>query len=173
MQTTDVRETAQNAVNQGKSLLGKQVDDRSTMIGQQIGSVAQDLRNVGDQLRQSGTVGLAAGYVDQGAELVERLGQYLQDADSERLIGDLENYARKQPWAIAAAALVLGFAASRFLKTSSARRYRGYDDSEGGGSSYGASGTSYGSGSKYGSSYGETTYGDGTGVRTGGTRYAT
>jgi hypothetical protein len=123
MQTTDVRETAQNAVNQGKSFLGKQVDERSTVIGQQIGSVAQDVRSVGDQLRQSGAVSGAAGYVDQGAELVEKLGQYLQDADSDRLIGDLESYARKQPWAIAGAALVLGFAASRFLKTSSVRRY--------------------------------------------------
>jgi hypothetical protein len=123
MQTTDVRETAQNAVNQGKSFLGKQVDERSTLIGQQIGSLAQDLRNVGDQLRESGTVGGAAGYVDQGAELVDRLAQYLQDADSDRLIGDLEQYARQQPLAIAGAALVLGFAASRFLKTSSVRRY--------------------------------------------------
>jgi hypothetical protein len=123
MQTTDVRETAQNAVNQGKSFLGKQVDERSTVIGQQIGSVAQDLRNVGDQLRESGTVGGAAGYVDQGAELVDKLANYLQDADSDRLIGDLEDYARRQPWAIAGAALVLGFAASRFLKTSSVRRY--------------------------------------------------
>jgi hypothetical protein len=193
MQTTDVRETAQNAVNQGKSLLGKQVDDRTTQIGQQIGSVAQDLRNVGDQLRQSGAVGAAAGYVDQGADLVDRVAQYLQDADSDRLIGDLENYARQRPWVIAAGALVLGFAASRFLKTSSARRYRGYDGggygggasygtgtgsygggtSYGGGASYGTSGTSYGSGTTFGSSYGETTYGDGTGVRTGGERYAT
>ena len=123
MQTTDVRETAQNAVNQGKSFLGKQVDERSTVIGQQIGSLAQDLRNVGDQLRESGTVGGAAGYVDQGAELVDKLANYLQDADSDRLIGDLEDYARRQPWAIAGAALVLGFAASRFLKTSSVRRY--------------------------------------------------
>ena len=122
MQTTDVRETAQNAVNQGKSFLGKQVDERSTAIGQQIGSLAQDLRGVGDHLRDSGT-GAAAGYVDQGAELVEKLAQYLQDADGDRLIGDLEQYARQQPWAIAGAALVLGFAASRFLKTSSVRRY--------------------------------------------------
>lgn len=166
MQTTDVRETAQNAVNQGKSLLGKQVDDRTTQFGQQIGSVAQDLRNVGDQLRQSGTVGLAAGYVDQGADLVDRIGKYLQDADSDRLIGDLENYARKQPWLIAGGALVLGFAASRFLKTSSARRYRGSDAGTYGGSSY--AGSSYG-----GSSSGVTGYGDATGVRSGGTRYAT
>lgn len=135
MQTTDVRETAQNAVNQGKSFLGKQVDERSTMIGQQIGSLAQDLRNVGDHLRENGTVGGAAGYVDQGAELVDKLAHYLQDADSDRLIGDLEHYARQQPWAVAGAALVLGFAASRFLKTSSVRRY---------GNTYGA--TAYGGG---------------------------
>ncbi len=123
MQTTDVRETAQNAVNQGKSFLGKQVDERSTVIGQQIGSLAQDLRNVGDHLRENGTVGGAAGYVDQGAELVDKVAQYLQNADSDQLIGDLEQYARQQPWAIAGAALVLGFAASRFIKTSSVRRY--------------------------------------------------
>ena len=112
MQTTDVRE-----------ILGKQVDERSTEIGQRIGTVAEELRNVGDQLRGSGPVGLAAGYVDQAADLVERFGQYLQDADSERLMGDLETIARRNPWGIAAGALVLGFATSRFLKTSSARRY--------------------------------------------------
>jgi hypothetical protein len=123
MQTTDVRATAQNAVNQGKSFLGKQVDERSTVIGQQIGELAQDLRAAGDHLRENGAVGAAAGYVDQGAELIERLAQYLQDADSDRLIGDLEQVARQQPWAIAGAALVLGFTASRFLKTSSVRRY--------------------------------------------------
>jgi hypothetical protein len=172
MQTTDVRETAQNALDQGKSLLGKQIDDRTTQIGQQIDSVAQELRNVGDQLRQSGPIGLAAGYVDQAADLVSQLGRYLQDADSDRLIGDLETIARANPWGIAAGALVLGFAASRFLKTSSARRYR---------ESYGgdADGAEYGGGSGYGGStygdttYGDTTYGGGTGVRSGDTRYAT
>ena len=175
MQTTDVRETAQNAVNQGKSLLGKQVDERTTQIGQQIGSVAQELRNVGDQLRQSGPVGLAAGYVDQAAELVDRFGDYLQDADSEQLMTDLEAIARKNPWGIAAGALLLGFAASRFLKTSAARRYRGSDEDAGasyGGSSYGGQ-TGYGGGTYGGSTYGDTTYGDRTGVRSGGGRYAT
>jgi hypothetical protein len=171
MQTTDVRETAQNALDQGKSLLGKQIDDRTTMIGQQIDSVAQELRNVGDQLRQSGPIGLAAGYVDQAADLVSQLGRYLQDADSDRLIGDLETIARANPWGIAAGALVLGFAASRFLKTSSARRYRESYGGESSGADYGGSG--YG-GSTYGdTTYGDTTYRGGTGVRSGGTRYAT
>jgi hypothetical protein len=198
MQTTDVRQTAQQAVDQSKSFLGKQVDSKTTEIGQQIGSVAQDLRSVGDQLKQTPVAGPVANYVDQGVEYVERLGQYLQDADSDRLIGDLENFARQQPWAVAASALVLGFAASRFLKASSTRRYRSggygasggtYGAGYGGTSGYGSTGSGYGtSGSGYGtsgSSYGTGTssgYGTGTsdadtgfaatGIRSGGERYA-
>ncbi len=170
MQTTDVRQTAQQAVDQSKSFLGKQVDGKTTEIGQQIGSVAQELRSVGDQLKQSPIAGPVAGYVDQGVGYVERLGQYLQDADSDRLVGDLETFARQQPWAVAAGALILGFAASRFLKSSSTRRYRtgSYDAASGTyggtGAGYGiSSGTAYGStGTGYGSSgtgYGGTSYG--------------
>ena len=132
MQTTDVRQAAQGAVDQSKSFLSKQVDERSTLIGQQIGSVADELRSVGQQLGSSELAGPVAGYVNQGADIVARLGTYLQDADSDRLIGDLETLARERPWAVAGAALVLGFAASRFLKTSSARRYRTTGTSGGG-----------------------------------------
>jgi hypothetical protein len=140
MQTTDVREAAAQAVQGSKSFLGKQVDERSTTIGQQIETVAHELRGVGDQLRTTGVGDGAATYVDRGADLVDQFGQYLQDADSDRLIADLEAFARRAPWAVAAGALMLGFAASRFLKTSSARRYHG-------GGAYGSSyGTAYDSG---------------------------
>lgn len=157
MQTTDVRETAQNAVDQGRSLIGKLVDERTTQIGQQIGTVAQELRTVGDQLRGNPAGSLAVGYVEQGADLVERFGTYLEEADADRLMGDLEEFARRQPWSIAAGALVLGFAASRFLKTSSARRYR---EGLAGDAQLGAGAGGYGSGSYGGSTYGDTTYGD-------------
>jgi hypothetical protein len=156
---TDVRETAQNAVHQGKSFLTKQIDDRTTQIGRQVGAVADEIRKTADQLRESGPVGLAADYVDQAADFVDRIGRYLQDADSDRLMRDLENVARRQPYAVAAAALALGFAASRFLKTSSARRYR--EGLDGGGATYGST-SAYG-----GSTYGETTYGDRGGDRAG------
>jgi hypothetical protein len=123
MQTSDVRTTAQNAVNQSKSFLTKQVDERSTLLGERIGALAGDLRSVGERLRRNGAGGVVAGYADRGAALIDGLGTYLQDADSERLLGDLENAARRQPWAFAAGALALGFASSRLLKTSSERRY--------------------------------------------------
>jgi hypothetical protein len=164
MQSTDVRETAQQALDQSKSFLSKQVDERSTLLGEQIGAVGKDLRDVGDQMRQLGTGAAVAGYVDQGAELIEGLGQYLRDADSERLLGDLEGYARRQPWALAAGALVLGFAAARFLKTSSSRRYHASFEDGDGSTKYGGTVT-----------YGETSYRDGSradATRSGAENYA-
>ena len=124
MQTTDVREAAQSAVDQSKTFLSRQVDERASQIGRQLEPVVQELRHVGEQLGQTGVAGPVASYVNQGADLAERLAQYLEEADGERLMRDLETIARRRPWAIAGGALVLGFAASRFLKTSSARRYR-------------------------------------------------
>ncbi|HZO94679.1 MAG TPA: hypothetical protein VFB22_13065 [Candidatus Baltobacteraceae bacterium] len=152
MDTTDVREAARNAVNQSKSFVTRLVDERTRQIGEQIGSTARDLRKVGDDLRRSSTLSPLADYADQGATLVDRLASYLAEADSERLLGDLENLARRQPWAIAAGAAALGFAGSRFLKTSSARRYRSSMGELGAETTapYGAVNAPYGSPAGYG-----------------------
>lgn len=122
MQTTDVRDAALDAVDQSKSFVNRQIEQRSSELGERIGEVAQDLRGVGDQLRRNGTMAPAASYVDQGAEAVERFGRYLRDADAEQLFADAEDLARRQPWLVASAAFAVGFGAARFLKTSSARR---------------------------------------------------
>lgn len=123
MQSTDVRDTALGAVDQSKSFLNRQVDERTTQLGDQIGTVASDLRSVAGDLRGSPAIGIAGDYIDRGADLVENAARYLREADGERLLNDLESIARRQPWACAAGALMVGFAASRFLKTSSTRRY--------------------------------------------------
>ncbi|MBV9440934.1 MAG: hypothetical protein JOZ24_13165 [Candidatus Eremiobacteraeota bacterium] len=130
MQTTDVRQAAQGAVDQSKSFVNRQVDQRTTQLGDQIGGVADDLRGIADNLRQNETIGIAGSYVEQGADLIDGAAQYLRDADADRLMMDIEGLARRQPWACAAGALVIGFAASRFLKTSSTRRYLAGVDSE-------------------------------------------
>jgi len=123
MQTSDVRDAALGAVDQSRSFLNQQVDARTTDLGSRVNEVAQDLRGVSDRLRVNSTIGPAAGLVDQGATYVERIGAYLTNADSEQLLADAESIVRAQPFAVAAGAFVVGFAASRFLKTSGARRY--------------------------------------------------
>jgi ElaB/YqjD/DUF883 family membrane-anchored ribosome-binding protein len=116
-------EQAQEAAGQAKNRLREQVDQRSTRAGETVSSAAQDARTVGEELRKQGK-DQPARLADQAAERVERVGSYLQQSDADRILRDVEDFGRRQPWAIAAAGIALGFVASRFLRASSSERYR-------------------------------------------------
>jgi hypothetical protein len=117
------QDTAKGALGQARSRLRDQVDQRSTQAGDQVQSAAQDVRNVAEQLRSQGK-DTPARVAEQVADRAESFGSYLRDADGERLLRDVEDFARRQPWLVAAGGLALGVAASRFLKASSGRRYQ-------------------------------------------------
>jgi ElaB/YqjD/DUF883 family membrane-anchored ribosome-binding protein len=130
------QDKAQGALGQARGRLRDQVDQRSTQAGDQVHSTAQDVRNVAEQLRGQGK-DAPARVAEQVADRVESFGTYLRDAEGERLLRDVEDFARRQPWLLAAGGLALGFAASRFLKASSSRRYQaGPDRSYAGPSGY-------------------------------------
>ena len=117
------REKTQELRGQAGGRLREQVDTRSTQAGEQVTSIADAMRRTGEQLRSDGKEGPAR-VTDQAAERAERVGGYLRDSDADRILGDVEAFARRQPWAVAAGGVVLGFIASRFLKASSSRRYQ-------------------------------------------------
>lgn len=116
------QEKAQEAAGQAQGKLREQVDQRSTQAGEQVASTAQDVRTVGEELRKQGK-DKPAQLADQAAERAERLGSYLKESDADRILGDVEDFGRKQPLAIVAGGLALGFLGSRFLKASSQKRY--------------------------------------------------
>jgi ElaB/YqjD/DUF883 family membrane-anchored ribosome-binding protein len=117
------KEKAQEAASEAKGRVREQVDQRSTEAGQQVASTAGDLRSVGEELRKQGK-DTPAKLAEQAAERTERLGSYLTESDADRILGDVEDFARRQPWAVVAGGLALGFVASRFLKASSSQRYQ-------------------------------------------------
>jgi hypothetical protein len=116
------KEKAQEATDQAKGRVREQVDQRSTEAGQQVSTTAGDLRSVSEELRKQGK-DTPARLAEQAADRSERLGSYLSESDADRILGDVEDFARKQPWAVVAGGLALGFAASRLLKASSSQRY--------------------------------------------------
>ena len=120
--TEQAKEKAQQAASQARSTLRDQVDQRSTDAGERVGGFASDVRSVGDQLREQGK-DQPAKLADQAADRAQRLGEYLKRSDADRILGDVEDFGRRQPWAVIAGGLALGFAASRFLKASSSERY--------------------------------------------------
>jgi hypothetical protein len=117
------QDKAREAAGQARGRMSQEVDRRSTQAGEQVTSNVGDARTVADELRKQGK-DTPARYVEQAADRAERLGGYLQESDGDRILRDVEDFARRNPWAVAAGGLVLGFAASRLLKASSGERYR-------------------------------------------------
>jgi ElaB/YqjD/DUF883 family membrane-anchored ribosome-binding protein len=100
-----------------------QVNRRSSDAGERVQSTAADVRSVAEELRRQGKDG-PANYAEQAAERAERLGGYLHEADGDRILRDVEDLGRRNPWAVVAGGMALGFMASRLLKASSSERYR-------------------------------------------------
>jgi hypothetical protein len=124
-----VRETAQVAQDKARGALGQargrlsdQVDQRSTEAGERIAGTASDVRSIAQELRNQGK-DAPANLAEQVADQADRVGDYLKGARGDRILRDVEDFSRRQPMLVAAAGLALGFAASRFLKASSSRRY--------------------------------------------------
>ena len=117
------QEKAEEAAGQAKGQVRSQVDQRSTQAGEQVTSTATDIRSVADTLREQGQE-KPAQLAQQAADRAEKLGSYLTESDADRILHDVEDFARRQPWAVVAGGLFLGFAASRLLKASSTERYQ-------------------------------------------------
>jgi uncharacterized protein YjbJ (UPF0337 family) len=117
------QEKAGQAADQAKTKLREQVDQRSTQAGERVSSNAGDVRSVADELRKQGKDGPAR-VAEQAADRAERVGGWLTESDGDRILRDVEDFGRRNPWAIAACGLAVGFAASRVLKASSNERYR-------------------------------------------------
>jgi hypothetical protein len=118
-----VGEATDQAKGKTREQLRSQLDQRSTQAGDQASSTASALRRASEQLRTEGNERMANA-IDAIADRSQRFGSYLTNTDGERLLNDVEGYARKQPWLMAGAGAVAGFLASRFVKATSSNRYR-------------------------------------------------
>ena len=117
------REKAQEGAARAREGLRGQVDQRSTQAGQQVRQQSDDIRSVAQQLREQGKEGPAK-LAEQAADRTQRVGRWLEDSDGDQIIGEVEDFARRQPWAVVLGGLAVGFAASRVLRASSSDRYQ-------------------------------------------------
>jgi hypothetical protein len=121
--TQQAKETAQQAAGQARSRVRDEVDRRSTEAGEQATSVAGAIRQSAQQLREQGKEG-AAKPIEQAADRVQKAGSWLRDSDGDRILRDAEDFGRRQPMAVIAGGIAIGFALSRLLKASSSKRYQ-------------------------------------------------
>jgi hypothetical protein len=102
----------QQATSQLEAQKGRAVDS--------LVSVAHALRQTSQHLheQQQDPVG---GYVEQAAERVERVTNYLRTRDVPQLVAETQDFARRQPGLFVAGAVALGFLGARFLISSGHR----------------------------------------------------
>lgn len=116
------KEKAQEAGQQARTRVRDEVDRRSTQAGEQAGSTAQALRQASQRLREDGNEPVAKG-MEQVAQRVDSAGSWLRQSDGDRILRDVEDFGRRNPLAVVAGGVALGFAVSRLLKASSRSRY--------------------------------------------------
>jgi ElaB/YqjD/DUF883 family membrane-anchored ribosome-binding protein len=125
MDTQTAQEKVKEGAQQAQSRAREQIDQRSTQAGEQVSATAQALRSTGEHLREQGQ-DTQAKAADRIADQADRMGSYLTESNADRLLSDVEDFGRRQPMAVVGIGVAIGFAASRFLKASSRKRYEAY-----------------------------------------------
>jgi cell division septum initiation protein DivIVA len=120
--TEQLADKAQELGGQAQQRLREQIDGRSTDIGDGVAATAAAVRTASQQLREQGQ-DLSAQIIEQAAEKAQQLGDYLRGSSADRLLHDVEDLGRRQPWAVIAGGIAAGFLGARFLRASSVSRY--------------------------------------------------
>lgn len=124
---TDVQEKAEQLVDTARQQAKGQIGSQKDRLAGSLGIVADALHTAGDQVRDKNDE-MMAGYLDSAADRVDELANALRDQDVTGLVRTVERFGREQPGMLLAATFGLGFAAARFLKSStrsSSSRYQG------------------------------------------------
>jgi hypothetical protein len=121
--TRHVKEQAAEITNSAKGLasdasekLRSAVETQKTAGADYIGGLAGAVRRAAGEFDQE--IPQAANYIRGAAEAIDDFSDALRRRDLSQLVRDVQGFARSQPSAFLGATLVAGFAAVRFLKSS-------------------------------------------------------
>jgi hypothetical protein len=98
-------------------------DQQKHAAAGRVEGIAHALRRASDDLREQGQP-MIAEYSRYAAEGLESMAQSLDRRNVDDFVEGVESFARQRPVAFLGGAMVAGFALARFMKSSSARRYR-------------------------------------------------
>ncbi len=103
-------ERASHLIERGADIGLDQAVDGIEIVADSIRRVSSDMETEKPQIAE-----LASGAADQA----EALANYLRETDVRQLVGNVEDFARRQPLLFVGGAFLLGVAASRFIKAAS------------------------------------------------------
>jgi hypothetical protein len=115
------KEKAQELAGQVQQKATQRVESGLTrgkvQAAETLNTVAQSLIISGQQLRERKQEGIGR-FVDQTADRVQRVSNYLQNTDVSEMVDRTEGFARRRPALFLGGAFALGLLGARFLKSS-------------------------------------------------------
>jgi len=119
------KDTISDVASQAGGKVTQQLDTERDRAASSLGSVAQALRQTSDQIRdQNENAALPVHqYVASAADQIERFSGYLRSTDVRKIVGDVEQFAKRQPGLFLGGAFVLGLLGARFLKSTGQNTY--------------------------------------------------
>jgi len=114
------KDTAGQVADQAKHQATSQLESQKERTVDALVTVGQAIRQTSQHLHEQDQ-GAVGGYVEQAAERIETLTEYLRTRDVPALMADTQEFARRQPGLFLTSAVALGFIGARFLKSSGRR----------------------------------------------------
>ncbi len=130
----EVKDLAQQAQAQARDLAyqaqshAKQlVESKKSVVAESLASVARALDSTASSLQGEDPLGLST-YARSAASSIESFSSSIKDKDLHAIRGDAERFARAQPALFIGGCVALGFALSRFFKSTSKQQSTANDD---------------------------------------------
>jgi hypothetical protein len=111
----ELGDAARDFADSAKGKVNEAVSQRKSLGAEYLGSIAQATGKAADAFDDD--LPAAAGYIRQAAEQIQGAANTVRERDVREIVGDVQDFARKQPTLFFGGALILGFAALRFLKS--------------------------------------------------------
>ena len=112
-----LQQAAGNVAERAKGTTETVLDSRKEQVAGTVQQFAGALRQTSGTLREQDQAPIAE-WVDTAAEKVEQASTFLRDRPVSDIVSEAEQFARRQPLVFLAGGLLLGLAASRFIKSS-------------------------------------------------------
>jgi hypothetical protein len=116
-QASELADAAKNVASQATDRLKEKVSEQRGAGAEYVGSLAETIRRAAREFDTD--LPIAGKYIRKAAAQVENVSDSIRTGDINDLVSSAQSFARRQPTAFLGMAVLAGFAAVRFLKSSS------------------------------------------------------
>jgi gas vesicle protein len=116
-QGSDLVDAAKDVASQATDRLKDAVNDRKSSGAEYVGSLADTMRRAAREFDTD--LPIAGTYIRKAASQIEGVSDHIRNGNLNDVVRNAQRFARRQPTAFLGLAVLAGFGAVRFLKSSS------------------------------------------------------